>query len=87
MDLDERDKIITQGVWAEGLQSDPIFQEVIADEYELTFAKMMMTESKASDEREALYWMIRGIRQFEDALDSLSSAKKMIGKEEAGHGQ
>jgi len=83
MDLDERNNKITQGVWAEGLQGDEIFQEIIRGECDLCFAKMMMTESKASDEREALYWMLRGLRQFEDTLDALIGAKKMIEKQEA----
>jgi len=82
MDLDERDNKITQGVWAEGLQQDDIFKSVLESEYEETFAKMMMTGSKATEEREAFYWMMRGLQQFEVSPQRLVDSKRMIEKQE-----
>ena len=83
MDYDERNKTITQGVWAEGLQQDEIFKEVLEQQYDETFAKMMMTDSKATEERESFYWMMRGLQEFEVSLQRLVDAKKMIEKQEA----
>jgi hypothetical protein len=82
MNLEERDLIINKGTWAEGLMKQDNYKDCINQLLEEKFAMFTMTESKGTDEREALYWLLRGIQEFERCLEGYVQNKNYLLKEE-----
>lgn len=82
MNLDERDLIINKGTWAEGLRNDETFQTCIKELLEEKFAQFCYTDSQGADEREALYFVMRGIQEFEGCLNGMVQNMKITLQQE-----
>jgi len=82
LNLDERDLIITRGTWAQTLVAQDLFQDMINDLCEEKFMQFCMTSSENVEEREALYWLLRGVKEFSRQLATYIQDKDYLLKEE-----
>ena len=75
MELEERQKIINIGAWAEGLTKDPQFITCLEELYEQHYAKFLLTASDDKEQREAIYMTMQGIQAFEGHLNGYIQSK------------